>query len=119
MGQGQGTWRREIGPGDFMSLLTLSSRHLFRLVDVSDGRHLAVFVRSEYLAHGARGHAVGDAVNVELLPLVSVARGHLLLPLRRGLAAAEVMKKGEGWGRVGGSTIAASLAAGVAQCDAC
>lgn len=69
----------------------LTGLHLFRLVDVTDGRHLAVFVRSEYLAHGARGHAVGDAVNVDLLPLVSVARGRLLLPFRRGLAAAEVM----------------------------
>lgn len=98
----EATARREIGPGDVLPVQThwqadisrCSSRHLFRLIDVTDGRHLAVFVRSEYLTHGARGHAVGDAVNVDLLPLVSVARGRLLLSLWRGLAAAEGDEEG-------------------------
>lgn len=64
--------------------------HLLRLVDAGDWRHLAVFVCPKHLAHGACGHAVGDAVNVDLLVLVNVTHGHLFLSLWRRLAAVDV-----------------------------
>lgn len=63
--------------------------HLLCLVDAGDGRHLAVYVSTKYLTHGARGHTVGDAVNVDLFILVNVTHGRLLLSLRRWLAAVE------------------------------
>lgn len=61
--------------------------HPFCLVDAADGCHLAVFVCSENLTHGACGHAVGNAEDIDLLVLVNVAHGRLLLPLRRWRAA--------------------------------
>lgn len=64
--------------------------HLLCLVDAADGRHLAVFVSPKYLTHGACGHAMGHTVNVDLFVLVNITHGHLLLPLRRWLAAVEV-----------------------------
>lgn len=63
--------------------------HLLCLVDAGDGWHLAVFVGPKYLAHGARGHPVGDAVNVDLFVLVCVAHRHLFLPLLNWFAAVE------------------------------
>lgn len=54
---------------------------LLCLVDAGDGRHLAVFVSPEYLAHGAGGHPVGDAVDIDLLFLVDVTHWGMFLSL--------------------------------------
>lgn len=67
--------------------------HLLCLVDAGDGRHLTVFVSSKHLTHGARGHAVGHAVDVDLFLFVDVTHGRFFLPLWRRLAAVEVLKE--------------------------
>lgn len=67
--------------------------HLLCLVDAGDGCNLAVFVSSEYLTHGARGHAVGHTVDVDLFVLVNITHGRLFLSLWRWLAAIEVKRK--------------------------
>lgn len=64
--------------------------HLLCLVDAGDGRHLTVFVSPKYLAHGARWHRVGDAVNIDLFLFVHVTHGHLLLPLLNWFATVEI-----------------------------
>ncbi len=51
---------------------------------------------SKYLTHGARGHAMGHTVNVDLFVLVNITHGYLFLPLRRRLAAVEAVKENSG-----------------------
>lgn len=64
--------------------------HLLRLVDAAEWSHLAVFVGSKDLAHGACGHTVGHAVNVDLFVLVNITHGRFFLFLWCWFAAVEV-----------------------------
>lgn len=64
--------------------------HLLCLVDAGDGRHFAVFVSPKYLAHGARGHPVGDAVNIDPFSLVNVTHWDMFLSLFNWFAAVEI-----------------------------
>ena len=66
---------------------------LLGLVDAGERRHLAVLVRPEHLAHGAGGHGVRHAVDVDPLLGVDLARRDLLPLLRLRLAAAAWVKR--------------------------
>lgn len=64
--------------------------HLLCLVDAGDGRHLAVFVSPKYLAQGARGHPMGDAVYIDLFFFVDITHRDMFLSVFNWFATVEI-----------------------------
>lgn len=73
-----------------LSVFCVFHFHLLCLVDAGDGRHLAVFVGPKYLAHGAGGHRVGDAVNIDLFVFVNVTHWDMFLSLFNWFATVQI-----------------------------
>lgn len=73
-----------------LSVFCVFHFHLLCLVDVGDGRHLAVFVGPKYLAHGAGGHPVGDTVNIDLFVFVNVTHWDMFLSLFNWFATVQI-----------------------------